>query len=158
MKLISINCTIEVSKDANGYSNNYYVDIDEKGVSVSHPYIKQVPEQVTFVNNIINSFIANAINFNSRINVFNKEMGLEEYAPKVVKTEESVSETTEKSVESQVTRGGSEEIDNCPTSMEDAKNDEEKLQAMLASGLKEEIVIATIKGSSNEGLTVIEEE
>lgn len=111
MKLISINCTIEVSKDANGYSNNYYVDIDEKGVSVSHPYIKQVPEQVTFVNNIINSFIANTINFNSRINVFNKEMGLEEYAPKVVKTEESVSETTEESAESQSLRGGSDTTD-----------------------------------------------
>lgn len=109
MKLISINCTIEVSKDANGYSNNYYVDIDEKGVSVSHPYIKQVPEQVTFVNSIINSFIANAVNFNSRINVFNKEMGLEEYAPKVVETEESVSETTEESAVAQSLRGGSEQ-------------------------------------------------
>lgn len=109
MKLISVNCTIEVSKDSNGYSNNYYVDIDEKGVSVSNPYIKQVPEQVTFVNNIINSFIANAINFNSRINVFNKEMGLEEYAPKVVETEEPVSETTEESAVAQVARGGSEQ-------------------------------------------------
>lgn len=97
MKLVSVNCTIEVSKDANGYSNNYYVDIDENGVSVSHPYIKQIPEQVMFVNNIITSFIANAINFNSRINVFNKEMGLEEYAPHP-KTEEPISETTNESV------------------------------------------------------------
>ena len=111
MKLISVNCTIEVSKDANGYSNNYYVDIDEKGVSVSHPYIKQVPEQVTFVNNIINTFIANAINCKSRINVFNKEMGLEEYAPKVVETEESVSETTEESAVAQSLRGDSDTTD-----------------------------------------------
>lgn len=42
--------------------------------------------------------------------------------------------------------------------MEDAKDDEEKLQAMLASGLKEETVIATVKGSSNEGLKVIDED
>lgn len=115
MKLVSVNCTIEVSKDANGYSNNYYVDIDEKGVSVSHPYIKQVPEQVTFVNNIINSFIANAINFNSRINVFNREMGLEEYAvvtPPQVETTGSDFDLDAKPAVSQVARGGSGTIDN----------------------------------------------
>lgn len=130
MKLISINCTIEVSKDANGYSNNYYVDIDENGVSVSHPYIKQVPEQVTFVNSIINSFIANAINFNSRINVFNKEMGLEEYAPKVVETEESVSETTGESAVAQSLRGGSDATDLVAHSeQEQERLDMEELEA-----------------------------
>ena len=40
MKLISFNCTIEASKDENGYSNNYYVDITEQGVTISHPYVK----------------------------------------------------------------------------------------------------------------------
>ena len=110
MKLISVNCTIEVSKDTNGYSNNYYVDIDENGVSVSHPYVKQVPEQITFVNNIINTFIANAINCKSRINAFNKEMGLEEYAavtPPQVETTGSDFDLDAKSAVAQSPRGGS---------------------------------------------------
>ena len=124
MKLVSVNCTIEVSKDDNGYSNNYYVNVDEDGVNVSQPYIKQIPEQVMLVHNLINTFIANAINFNSRINVFNKEMGLEEYAvltPPVVETTGSDFDLDAESAVAQSLRGGSEGIDNCPTSMEDAK-------------------------------------
>lgn len=140
MKLISINCTIEVSKDANGYSNNYYVDIDEKGVSVSHPYIKQVPEQVTFVNNIINTFIANAINFNSRINVFNREMGLEEYAvvtPPQVETRGSDFDLDAKPAVSQSSRGGSDTTDLVAHSeQEQERLDMEELEARETSSDK----------------------
>lgn len=133
MKLISVNCTIEVSKDENGYSNNYYVDIDEKGVSVSHPYIKQVPEQVTFVNNIINTFIANTINYKSRINVFNKEMGLEEYAvvtPPQVETTGSDFDLDAKSAVAQSSRGGSDPTDLVAHSeQEQERLDMEELEA-----------------------------
>ena len=140
MKLTSFNCTIEVSKDENGYSNNYYVDIDEKGVSVSPPYIKQVPEQVTFVNNIINSFIANAINFNSRINVFNKEMGLEEYAivtPPVVETTGSDFDLDAESTVAQSLRGGSDTTDLVAHSeQEQERLDMEELEARETSSDK----------------------
>lgn len=140
MKLTSFNCTIEVSKDANGYSNNYYVDIDEKGVSVSHPYIKQVPEQVTFVNSIINTFIANAINFNSRINLFNKEMGLEEYAvvtPPQVETTGSDFDLDAKSAVAQSSRGGSDNTDLVAHSKQEQERlDMEELEARETSSDK----------------------
>ena len=81
MKLTSFNCTIELSKDENGYSNNYYIDVNDKGVNISHPYITQTPEQVMFVTNLIHDFVAQAINFNNRIDGFNRDNHLEQYAP-----------------------------------------------------------------------------
>ena len=154
MKLISFNCTIEISKDDNGYSNNYYVDVTDKSVSISHPYIAQTPEQVMFITKLVHDFIGVALDFNARVDDFNRDNHLEQYAPQV----ETPTELSAESAVAQSSRGGSEGIDNCPPSMEDAKDDEEKLQAMLASGLKEETVIATVRGSSNEELTVIGEE
>lgn len=80
MKLTSFNCTIEVSKDENGYSNNYYVDVNDKGVSISHPYVTQTPEQVMFVTKLIHDFIAASIGFNDRVDGFNRDNHLEQYA------------------------------------------------------------------------------
>lgn len=74
MKLTSFNCTIEVSKDENGWSNNYYINATDKGVSISHPYVTQSQEQVMFVTKLIHDFIAASINFNDRITAFNKDM------------------------------------------------------------------------------------
>ena len=92
MKLISFNCTIEVSKDVNGYSNNYYVDVTDKGVSISHPYLTQSPEQAMFVTKLIHDFIATTIDFNTRIDGFNHDSHLEQYAvvtPPVVEATDS---------------------------------------------------------------------
>lgn len=74
MKLTSFNCTIEVSKDENGCSDNYYIDVTDKGVSVSHPYVTQSQEQVMFVTKLIHDFIAESIAFNDRVTAFNKDM------------------------------------------------------------------------------------
>lgn len=74
MKLTSFNCTIEVSKDENGYSNNYYIDVTDKGVSISHPYVIQSPEQVMFVTKLVRDFVATSIDFNDRVTTFNKHM------------------------------------------------------------------------------------
>ena len=74
MKLTSFNCTIEVSKDENGYSNNYYIDVTDKGVSISHPYMHQTPEQVMFITKFIRDFVAANIDFNDRVTTFNKHM------------------------------------------------------------------------------------
>ena len=93
MKLTSFNCTIELSKDENGYSNNYYIDVDEKGVHISHPYVTQTPEQVMFVTNFIHDFIGIAIGLNARIDGFNRDNHLEQYAPQVPSTEVSSSES-----------------------------------------------------------------
>ena len=74
MKLTSFNCTIEVSKDENGYSNNYYIDVTDKGVSISHPYVTQSPEQVMFITKLVRDFVATSIDFNDRVTTFNKHM------------------------------------------------------------------------------------
>lgn len=89
MKLVSFNCTIEISKDDNGYSNNYYVDITDKGVSISHPYITQSQEQVMLVTKLIHDFIAASIDFSNKVDAFNRNNHLEQYAtvtPPVVET------------------------------------------------------------------------
>ena len=110
MKLTSFNCTIELSKDENGYSNNYYIDVNDKGVNISHPYITQTPEQVMFVTNLIHDFVAQAINFNNRIDGFNRDNHLEQYAPKVSTTEVSSSESADISAASQSGALGDEEL------------------------------------------------
>lgn len=89
MKLTSFNCTIEVSKDENGYSNNYYVDVTDKGVSISNPYVPQTQEQVMFISKLIHDFIAASIDYNTRVDAFNRDNHLEQYAvtaPPVVET------------------------------------------------------------------------
>lgn len=105
MKLTSFNCTIELSKDENGYSNNYYIDVNEKGVYSSHPYVIQTPEQVMFVTNFIHDFIGIAIGLNARIDGFNRDNHLEQYAPQVPSTEVSSSESTDVSAVPQTLHG-----------------------------------------------------
>lgn len=110
MKLTSFNCTIELSKDENGYSNNYYIDVNDKGVYVSHPYITQTPEQVMFVTNLVHDFIAASIAFNNRVDGFNRDNHLEQYAPQVPSTEVSSSESTDVSAVPQSCALGDEEV------------------------------------------------
>ena len=140
MKITNFSLTIEVSKDKDGYSNNYYVNIDESGVNVSQPYIKQIPEQVMLAHNLINTFIANSINFNSRVNIFNKEMGLEEYAvvtPPQVETTGSDFDLDAKSAVAQVTDGGSDTTDFVAHSeQEQERLDMEELEARETSSDK----------------------
>lgn len=140
MKLTSFNCTIEVSKDENGYSNNYFVDVTDKGVSISHPYVTQTPEQVIFITQLVHDFIGVALDFNGRVDGFNRDNHLEQYAPIASPQTEANGSDLDldaKPAVPQPSRGASKEIDNYP-SMEDAKDDEEMLKVMLASGLKEE--------------------
>lgn len=122
MKLTSFNCTIEVSKDENGYSNNYYIDVTDKGVSISHPYVTQTPEQVMFITEFIRDFISRAIDFNRRVDGFNYDMGLEQYAPQVAKSEETASEASPESLPSQPSHGGSVAVDSCPEVSTTEKN------------------------------------
>lgn len=137
MKLVSFNCTIEVSKDENGYSNNYYVDVTDKGVSISHPYVTQSPEQVMLITKLIHDIIGTTIDFNRRIDSFNRDMKLEQYTPKVSQIEESTTEALAETAVLQPSRGASS-TEIAEVTMESAKDDEEMLKVMLASGLKEE--------------------
>lgn len=109
MKLASFNCTIELSRDENGYSNNYYIDVNDKGVNISQPYVTQTPEQVMFITNLVHDFIASVIAFNARVDGFNHDNHLEQYAPKASLTEEPTSESTDvSSVPQSCALGGGE--------------------------------------------------
>lgn len=133
MKITSFNCTIEVSKDENSYSNNYYVDITEQGVTISHPYIKQSPEQAQLVNELINQFIDGFNNLNHRIDRFNFDNHLEQYAPIVppqVETTGSDFDLDAKPAVSEVSRGGSDATDLVAHSeQEQERLDMEELEA-----------------------------
>lgn len=132
MKITSCSITIEVSRDENGYSNNYYVDIDEKGVSVSHPYLKQSHEQVTLVNELINQFIDDFNHLNYRVDAFNRDMGLEQYAPRPILDTETTAESLAESAESQSLRGGSD-----PTDLVAYSEQEQERLDMEARGARE---------------------
>lgn len=110
MKLTSFNCTIELSKDENGYSNNYYIDVTDKGVSISHPYIHQSQEQVMFVTKLIHDFIAASIAFNNRVDGFNRDNRLEQYALQVSSTEDTTPDTEPVSASPQSCALGGEEL------------------------------------------------
>lgn len=108
MKLTSFTCTIEVSKDENGYSNNYYIDVTDKGVSISHPYVTQSQQQVMFITKLIHDFIAVNIAFNDRVDNFNRDNHLEQYAvvtPPQVKTAGSDFDLDAKSAVTQSSHG-----------------------------------------------------
>lgn len=112
MKLTSFNCTIEVSKNENGYSNNYYVDVTDKGVSISHPHVSQTPDQVMFVTKLVHDFIAASIDFNDKIDRFNFDNHLEQYAlivPPQTETAGADFDLDAKSTVPQPSRGGSDQ-------------------------------------------------
>ena len=133
MKLTSFNCTIEVSKDTNRYSNNYYVDVTDKGVSISHPYLTQTPEQIMFITQFVHDFIGVALGFNARVDGFNRDNHLEQYAPvvpPVVKTTDSDFDLDAKSAVAQSSRGGSDPTDLIAHSeQEQERLDMEELEA-----------------------------
>lgn len=138
MKLISFNCTIEVNKDKDGYSNHVYIDVNKDNVHLTQPYTNLDAETAAFITKLEHDFINHSIDFNRRIDGFNRDNHLEQYAPRAIKTEETTSEVSAESASEQPERGGSEGIDGCRTP-------------------KEETVIAAVRGSANEGLTVIGE-
>ena len=108
MKLTSFNCTIEVSKDENGCPNRYYIDVIDKGVSISHPHTIQSQKQVIFVTKLIHDFIDTSIAFNNRIDNFNRDNHLEQYVivtPPQVETAGSDFDLDAKSAATQSSRG-----------------------------------------------------
>ena len=110
MKITGFSLNLEISKDDNGYSNNYYVDVNDKEVNVSHPYVTQTPEQVMFITNLVHDFIASAIAFNTRVDGFNRDNHLEQYAPQVPPTEISSSESADVSAVPQSCALGDEKV------------------------------------------------
>ena len=80
MKLVSFNCTIEVNKNKDGYSNNVYIDVNADNVRLTQPYTTLDAETAAFITKLEHDFINHSIDFNHRIDGFNRDNGLEQYA------------------------------------------------------------------------------
>lgn len=147
MKITSFQLTIQQGLDEQGYADNFYISMDDKGLAnISRPY-KSIPiEEQLAIEEVITSAIKAHLKLIKQVDNANKDLKLEEYRPI-----ESVAETTsEVSVESAVpqsSHGGSNTIDLVAHSeaeqerldMEEAKDAEEMLAVMIASGERKEI-------------------
>ena len=97
MKITSFQLTIQQDVDAQGYSDNFYISIDDKGLAnISRPY-KSIPiEEQLAIEEVITAAIKAHIKLVKQVDNANKDLRLEEYRPI-----ESVAETTSgESVES----------------------------------------------------------
>lgn len=127
MKITGFQLTIQQGIDEQGYGDNFYITIDDKGLTtISRPY-KSIPiEEQLAIEEVITAAIKAHIKLVKQVDNANKDLRLEEYRPI-----ESVAETTsEESVESaapQPSHGGSDVVDNdrqVSTGAEDAPFEE----------------------------------
>ena len=99
MKITSFQLTIQQSATADGYGDNFYIDINSEGLTnISRPY-KSIPiEEHLAIEEVITSAIKAHLKLVKQVNNANRDLKLEEY-----RLIESVGNTTsEKSVESAV--------------------------------------------------------
>lgn len=151
MKITSFQLTIQQGVDKNGYTDNYYVNIDDNGMTnISYPY-KSIPhkEQLAIFS-VIQTAIARYDELAELCDKANRALKLEEYAPQV-STVEASSESTDVSASPQsCALGGGEvstEIKDAPfeevsagaVSMDEAKTPKQILEAMTASGERKEV-------------------
>lgn len=94
MKITSFQLTIQQSVDEQGYGDNFYINIDDKGLTtISRPY-KSIPiEEQLAIEEVITSAIKAHLKLVKQVNNANKDLRLEEYRPI-----ESVPETTSPTV------------------------------------------------------------
>ena len=94
MKITSFQLTIQQSVDEQGYGDNFYINIDDKGLTtISRPY-KSIPiEEQLAIEEVITSAIKAHLKLVKQVDNANKDLKLEEYRPI-----ESVPETTSATV------------------------------------------------------------
>ena len=112
MKITSFQLTIQQDVDEQGYGDNFYIGIDDKGMTtISRPY-KSIPvEEQLAIEEVITSAIKAHLKLVKQVDNANKDLRLEEYRP----IESVVEESSEVSVESAVpqpSHGGSDPIYN----------------------------------------------
>lgn len=112
MKITSFQLTIQQSVDEQGYGDNFYVNIDDKGLAnISRPY-KSIPvEEQLAIEEVITSAIKAHLKLVKQVDNANKDLMLEEYRP----IESAAETTSEESVESaalQPSHGGSDAVDS----------------------------------------------
>ena len=99
-----------------------------------------------FVTNLVHDFITQAIAFNNRVDGFNRDNHLEQYAPQVptdyvapeIKPDIAL-ETSPESAAPQSCALGDEELSTGAVTMDEAKTPEQMLKAMIASGERKEV-------------------
>ena len=93
MKITSFQLTIQQGLDEQGYGDNFYICIDDKGLAnISRPY-KSIPvEEQLAIEEVIASAIKAHLKLVKQVDNANKDMKLEEYAP-IVSSEETSSES-----------------------------------------------------------------
>ena len=101
MKITSFQLTIQQGIDEQGYGDNFYVNIDDKGLAnISRPYNSIPVEEQLAIEEVITSAIRAHIKLIKQVDNANKDLRLEEYRP-IESVAESTSEESVKSAASQ---------------------------------------------------------
>lgn len=152
MKITSFQLTIQQDVDEQGYGDNFYINIDDKGLtSISRPY-KYIPvEEQLAIEEVITSAIKAHLKLIKQVDNANKDLRLEEYRP-IESVAESAAEESVKSASTQSCALGDEELsagadgdiddalfEEAETAMDKAKTPEQMLEAMIASGERKEV-------------------
>ena len=109
MKITSFNLTIQQDVDEQGYSDNFYISIDDKGLaSISRPY-KSIPvEEQLAIEEVITSAIKAHLKLVKQVDNANKDLRLEEYRPIESVAESAVEESVESAASQSCALGGEE--------------------------------------------------
>lgn len=112
MKITSFQLTIQQDVDEQGYGDNFYVNIDDKGLAnISRPY-KSIPvEEQLAIEEVITSAIKAHVKLVKQVDNANKDLRLEEYRP-IESVAESAAKESVESAASQPSHGGSDAIDS----------------------------------------------
>ena len=110
MKITSFQLTIQQGIDEQGYGDNFYISIDDKGMTtISRPY-KSIPvEEQLAIEEVITSAIKAHIKLIKQVDNANKDLRLEEYRP-IESAADSAVEESVKSAASQSCALGGEEL------------------------------------------------
>lgn len=97
MKITSFQLTIQQDVDQQGYGDNFYINIDDKGMTtISRPY-KSIPiEEQLAIEEVIISAIKAHLKLTKQVDNANRDLLLKEYRP-VSSVAETTSEVTAES-------------------------------------------------------------
>lgn len=143
MKITNFQLTIQQGVDEQGYGDNFYIGIDDKGLAnISRPY-KSIPvEEHLAIEEIITSAIKAHIKLVKQVDNANKDLRLEEYRPIEILEEtapDTEPETSSESAAPQSCALGGEEVSTGALTMDEARTPEQMLEAMIASGERKEV-------------------
>lgn len=105
MKITSFQLTIQQSLDEQGYGDNFYISVNDKGLAdISRPY-KYIPiEEQLAIEEVITSAIKAHLKLIKQVDNANKDLMLEEYRP-IESVAETTSEVAAESAVSQPSHG-----------------------------------------------------